>query len=225
MLLDRTRLAEMIAAADAVLFDFDGVLANSEPVFFAACRDAFASIGHHLPEAVFYERFAGLGLGVAGEVERAGLALDPRGVARLTDAWMAGYRQRCAAGEARFFPGALGALARVAAVRPTAIASSSTPEQLRGVIEAAGVTPPCPVFGRASGLRKKPAPDVFAYAAGALGAVPARCLVIEDSAKGVAAALAVGMSVVAVEGPWTHTPPFAGAAVVPRAELYAVAPA
>jgi hypothetical protein len=62
--------------------------------------------------------------------------------------------------------------------------------------------------------RTKPAPDLFLAAAAALGADPARCVVLEDSPNGVAAGRAAGMAVVAVPGPMTRTLDFEAADLV-----------
>jgi HAD superfamily hydrolase (TIGR01509 family) len=80
---------------------------------------------------------------------------------------------------------------------PVCIASGGTREQMEVTLAAAGLlhyfAPN--YFSTSQVARSKPAPDVFLYAAKAMGVAPAQCVVIEDGAKGVKAAVAGGMTV------------------------------
>ena len=210
----------VVADAEALLFDFDGVIADSEPVFYRTCRDVLRGVGHDLELADYYDRFTCRGLGFAAEVRRAGLGLPDDAVARLEAAWRASYSAAARTGGVPLFPGAIAAVTATAARRPTAIASSSPTEQVRGVLQANGATVPCPIVGRFPGLRPKPAPDVVVYAAGNLGVRPGACVVIEDTVKGLRAAKAVGMRVVIVRTAYTRGPGFEDAdGIAERPEL------
>ena len=91
------------------------------------------------------------------------------------------------------------------------MASSSPPELIRVVLAAAGLTARFRVTVSSEEVpRGKPAPDVYHAAATKLGAEPATCVAVEDSANGLRAAAAAGMVLVAVPNP--HFPPPAGRA-------------
>lgn len=201
-------LAALIDEAKAVLFDFDGVLADSEPVFFRTCRDVFATVGHTLDVAEYYDRFTSRGLGFAAEARRAGLSMSDDQIAALERTWRAAYHHQALNGGVPLFHGAADLVGRVASARPSAVASSSPTVQVRGVLRANHTTLPCPVVGRYPGLRPKPASDVFVFAAGRLDTPPTGCLVIEDTVKGLRAAKAVGMTVAVVRTPYTRGPGF-----------------
>ena len=83
---------------------------------------------------------------------------------------------------------------------PTAVGSNSDRRRLRRVLSASGLGGRFAVQVSSSDVsRPKPAPDIYLRAAGMLGVEPARCLVVEDSPSGIAAARRAGMFVVAVD--------------------------
>jgi len=118
-------------------------------------------------------------------------------------------------------PGAEQAVRALAARWPLGLASSSNREIIDLVLELAP-------FGGAFAVtvsseevaRGKPAPDVYLEAARRLGAEPARCVAIEDSANGLRSAAAAGMAVIAVPNP--HYPPSADALALAAAIVPAV---
>jgi mannitol-1-/sugar-/sorbitol-6-/2-deoxyglucose-6-phosphatase len=99
-------------------------------------------------------------------------------------------------------PGVTAVIARFERYRlPMAIASSSPPRLINAVCDRFGLAG---IQVRCSGLdevQAKPAPDVYLTAARHLGVAPARCLALEDSPPGIAAAKAAGMRCVAVPDP------------------------
>lgn len=187
-----TDLAALFAAHDAVLFDFDGVLCHSEPVFHRTFNAAIAPLGLHVPWEAYIATFVHGATSVEAWLPEA-LAAHAGAVG---DRWRAGLAEAARAGEVAVDLDLIEAIR--ATSRPIAIATSSTPWWVGSVLGAAGVGAPCPVIARAGGLRKKPHPDVYVHAAGRLGVSPDRCVAVEDAAKGVAAARAVGMHVVVV---------------------------
>ena len=82
------------------------------------------------------------------------------------------------------------------------MASSGTPEKIRHGLTCAGLYDRLAphIFSASQVKRGKPAPDLFLFAAGQMQATPARCLVIEDSLAGIAAAVAAGMTVLGFHG-------------------------
>lgn len=177
-------------AFDAVLFDLDGTLVDSEPIWFAVLRSVVAEFGGDLPEhahaalhgsdrptttRVLRERF-----GLAGDTE----AFWARVVVRL-EADLAHVRP---------MPNAAAWVEGVAAAgRPRAVVSNSP----RAMVDASLAPQPWARhldvrFAIEDVPRGKPHPDGYLLAAERLGVAPARCLVIEDSLAGARAARAAG---------------------------------
>lgn len=175
---------------EAVLFDLDGTLVNSEPVWFDVAREVLLGYGVDLPPEVHGE-IVGMSNEEAGLHlrERHGVTVDPEVVwrdvlARLPDA-LAGV------------PAMPGAQAWVEAASQSGLALavvSNSPRfqvdvSLRHHAWADGLTVR---FGVDEVPRPKPAPDGYLHAASALGVAPGRCLVVEDSVTGLSAARAAG---------------------------------
>jgi HAD superfamily hydrolase (TIGR01509 family) len=97
---------------------------------------------------------------------------------------------------------------------PRCVASNSHIDRVRHALTATGLLSHLDphIYTAAMVAHGKPAPDLFLYAAAQHGVAPDRCLVIEDSPSGVAAALAAGMPVVGFVGA-SHCPPDHGAAM------------
>jgi HAD superfamily hydrolase (TIGR01509 family) len=188
-------MARTIYELQAVMFDQDGVLVDSEGAWDAARRAvATESGGQWKPEATRammgmsapeWSRYMhdSLGVGLAPE------EISDRVVSRL----LAGY-----ADELPLIPGAVEAVRRVAARWPVGLASSANREVIDAVLTASGLAG---VFGATvSGeevAHGKPAPDIYLEAARRLGVEAAQCAAVEDSTNGLRAAAAAGMKVVA----------------------------
>ncbi|MDH3265125.1 MAG: HAD hydrolase-like protein, partial [Paracoccaceae bacterium] len=74
---DQRRFARLLLGARTIIFDFDGVLADSERFHFLAYSEVFARHGHRVDEVEYYKYWTSLGHGARGEIERHGLSLDP----------------------------------------------------------------------------------------------------------------------------------------------------
>ncbi len=181
--------AELWKRAELLLFDFDGVLADSEPLYRRSWNEALEPWGHVIPEEDYWEHWSSRGEGLAGEIARKGLEGIDEGLAgrRQSEA----YARLCREGRVPLFEGAAVLLRRLSGgsepgCRPFCIASNTDSGLVRVVLEAGGAPVP-PIVG-GEGLPRKPAPDIFLEAAGRMGADPRSTLVLEDSLKGALAA-------------------------------------
>jgi HAD superfamily hydrolase (TIGR01509 family) len=175
---------------DLVIFDFDGVLVDSETISARMLVDALAAYEVTIDAAFVARHFLGRSYPVVLQRIREDFAVA------LPPGFEAEYRARLLAAFRRDLRAMAGAAAAVAALPvPSWIATSSSPQR---VAESLRITGLAPLFeGRVTTVsdvaRGKPAPDLFLHAARLAGAAPKRCLVIEDSAPGLIAAAAAGM--------------------------------
>lgn len=179
---------------DLVILDCDGVLVDSEPLAIRVDVEVLARLGWSMSEAEVIERFVGVSdAHFRREVEaRLGSAL-PEG-------WHLQFEplyRRAFEAELRPVAGIPEALDRIP--HPTCVASSGTHEKMRLTLGLTGLYDRFAgrIFSATEVARGKPAPDLFLHAAARMGARPDRCVVVEDSAMGVAAARAAGMPVLA----------------------------
>jgi len=194
---------------DLVIFDCDGVLIDSELLALRAVVECLAEDGIEVPAEDILERYTGISTaGMVADLERRhGRALPDfarREQARLVE---------ICAGELRAIAGIESLLDAVAC--PRCVASSGTPERIRLGLSQVGLFDRFHphIFSAAMVEHGKPAPDLFLYAAARMGAAPDRCLVIEDSLPGVAAAVAAGMVPVGFTGA-SHCRPGHGSRLV-----------
>jgi beta-phosphoglucomutase-like phosphatase (HAD superfamily) len=202
-------LADLVAGIDAVLFDLDGVLVDTEP-WWHDVRVAWAA-SHGQSWSVDDSHLCmGLNSRDWSEAmrERLGVAEAPIAIERtIVAALVARYASR----PVPLVADAPAAAARIASRVPVAIASSAHPAVIRAALDAAGLASVFSTIVSSDDVpRGKPAPDVYLEAARRLGVVPARCLVIEDSRNGVLAGRAAGARVVLV--PNASMPPGPGVA-------------
>jgi HAD superfamily hydrolase (TIGR01509 family) len=204
---------------DAVVFDLDGVIVDSEQVW-DDVRQVYtrelgltfppeatrAMMGMSSPE---WSRYMVESVGVPGPPEQVNADIVERMLARYGEA-------------PPLIPGAVDAVRRIAARWPLAIASSSNAELIEIVLRTAGIDS---LFRAAVSseevARGKPAPEVYLEAARRLGVDPARCGAVEDSHAGIRSAKGAGMWVVAVPNP--HFPPDAAALALADVVLGSIA--
>lgn len=203
---------------EAVVFDFDGLIIDSEWVIFESAAAAFAAHGHEL----HLDAWAAV-VGTSERDERA--AWDALCAACGIDGsfprevFEAAYeaQDRSNRDTLPLLPGVreLADALRAEGVA-LAIASSSSRAWLDRHVGRLGLEDHFPVRIGADlvGGRGKPAPDVYLRACADLGADPAASVALEDSQHGVAAALAAGMRAVAVPGRVTRSHDFSAADLV-----------
>lgn len=193
----------LLAKTKAILFDFDGVLVDSEPFYYASYNKTFKKRGHSIKEEEYWEYWSSKGEGIAGEARRYNIDISEEEMKIMYAERCEHYTEYCQKGSIPFYPGMLELLHLLKEKNmPFAVASSSFEHDILCIFEKAGAhPPPCPVIGRGAGLRPKPKPDMFVYAAGVLQVAPRDCMVIEDAHKGVDAAKAVDMMCTILKNP------------------------
>ncbi|MFY9933410.1 MAG: HAD family phosphatase [Streptosporangiaceae bacterium] len=209
---------------EAVIFDLDGVLVDSEPVWERVRRGLVAEHGGHwagdaqrklmgmsTPE---WARYLSRDLGV-------GLPPD-QVAAEVIEQMAASYREHLP-----LLPGAVDAVRRLAARWPLGLASSAPAALIETVLDAARLRP---YFGVAMSTEQvahgKPAPDIYLAVAKRLGFSPAACAAIEDSSNGLRSAAAAGLHVIAIPRPqYPPDPDALAAASLVLPDLDALTPA
>ena len=182
---------------DAILFDFDGVLIDSEPVHFACWREVLQPFGIHLDWATYHAHFIGIS---DREMLRdlANLRQPPVDVNLLWAEYphkRALFRERMRT-ESPVTPDVRDLL-RWLNGRPMAVVSSSGRDEIEPILQAGGIRD-CfaALVCREDVTQFKPAPEPYSKAAQLLGA--ARALVVEDSQAGIASGKAAGFDVLEV---------------------------
>ena len=193
---------------DAVIFDLDGVLVDSE-IWWDEIRSQFAA--RHGRHWTADDQAAVMGANSSAWArimrERLALALPESEIARtIVDGVVERYRRD----GAPLIDGATEAVRRIAADRPVAVASSAHRDVIDAALTATGLADVFSVVVSSDEVAHgKPRPDVYLETARRLELDPRACLVVEDSLNGVRAAKAAGMTVVLV--PNGCVPPAAGA--------------
>jgi beta-phosphoglucomutase-like phosphatase (HAD superfamily) len=193
---------------DAVLFDMDGVLVDSEH-HWNEVREAFAT-AHGRPWGPG-DQAAVMGGNTRqwADTMRERLRLENVDAEQIVHEVVAGVVARYEAGVVGVIPGAAEAVRSIAALVPVAIATSAHRDIVMAAIVRLGLEGVFAAVACSDEVSHgKPSPDVYLLAAARLGVDPARSLVVEDSLNGVLAGRAAGATVVLVPNP--TTPPAAG---------------
>lgn len=194
-------------ALAAVIFDFDGVLADSEPVHLHVFQTVLDSIGITLTPEEYYGRYLGFSDRDAfvHVLRDRDVTLDDGHLEALLEAKKALFPQ--AVGDHALYPGAADCIARLAAHVPVAIASGALRPEIELILTRSGLQGRFPVIVAAGETpRSKPFPDPYARAFELLretgrlrhGAAPADVVAIEDSEWGLQSARSAGLRTLAV---------------------------
>jgi HAD superfamily hydrolase (TIGR01509 family) len=184
---------------EAVVFDLDGVLIDSEPVWERVRRGLVAERGGHwAPDA--QRRLMGMSTQEWARYlsEDLGVGLPPDQVAaEVVDRMTASYRERIP-----FLPGAVEAVDRLAARWPLGLASSAPAVLIETVLQSAGLRDRFRVTMSTEQVpHGKPAPDIYLAVTARLGVPPSTCAAIEDSSNGLRSAAAAGLHLIAIPRP------------------------
>jgi HAD superfamily hydrolase (TIGR01509 family) len=181
---------------EAVVFDLDGVLVDSEHVWDEVREELARERGGRWHERAQADMMGMSSLEWSRYMhEVIGLAEPPKEInAEVVRRMKARYAE-----ELPLIDGAVGAVERLSASFRLGLASSSNRPIIDAVLEAAGLTSRFEATVSSEEVaRGKPAPDVFLEAARRLGLLPERVAAIEDSANGIRAARAAGMRTIAI---------------------------
>jgi beta-phosphoglucomutase len=189
----------------AVVLDFDGVIADTEPLHYRACRQVLAPLGVTLTWEEYAKRYIGMAdREVFGQLSRRhDLHLDPD-VTNTLLARKAELLRRVLVETPPLFPGVAELMRGWSEVVPLAIASGALRDEIEAVLQRAGIAHTVRAIVAADDVaRSKPSPDPYLQALAWLEpyaghVAPARSIAIEDSRWGVQAARAAGMRAVAV---------------------------
>ena len=177
----------------AVVFDMDGLMLDTEPIYKAAWQAASAELGHDLADE-FYAQFVGR---PNDDCER--LLFERFGPEFPFDRFRARWRELwdadAAANGIRTKPGLIELLTLLETLKiPFAIATSSEAAETDFCLRAAGLDGRFPVrVTRDQIAHGKPAPDIYLEAARRLQIDPAQCVALEDSEAGILSASRAGM--------------------------------
>jgi HAD superfamily hydrolase (TIGR01509 family) len=184
---------------EAVVFDLDGVLIDSEPVWEQVRRQLVAEYGGHwAPDSqrrimgmstAEWARYLSEDLGVGLPVQQVAELVVERMAARYAD-------------QLPVVPGAVDTVRRLAARWPLGLASSSPLSLIGTFLDASSLRASfAAVMSTEQVAHGKPAPDIYLAVADQLGRRPERCAAVEDSANGLRSAAAAGLQVIAIPNP------------------------
>jgi beta-phosphoglucomutase len=196
---------------NAVIFDLDGLLADTEKLHLSAYKKVFSELGIELSEQEYANHWIRCGQGTDAFVAKRNLAVDPN----LVRQEKSRIYKKLVASSAMLMPGARELLCSLKGKKLMALATSSHPEDAHAVIKALDFDDFFSYVAAKNSIRRvKPYPDIFLHVAGEINTPPENCLVIEDAEKGILAADAAGMKSIAVPNRYTMDNDFSKADVV-----------
>jgi len=192
----------------AVLFDFDGVVVQSEPLHMKTFLDVLKKYGVKVDRERWYREFAGTGSRHIFDV-----LTREYGITEQVDELIAKrkqiYEKAVKDGELELTPGIIEFLEKLRKKRiKTAIVSGSDRTNVLTALGVFGLEAYFDLIISGSDIKeRKPEPGPFLHAAKKLGLQPGECIAIEDSVSGAKSAVAAGMNLVIIESP-ANLPPY-----------------
>ena len=190
----------------AVIFDFNGIIVDDEPIHFELFQKVFAEEGIDLTKDAYYARYLGFddrGAFSFGYREH-GRALSDVKLAELIER-KAVYYQQAIRNHVAIFPGVKQLIAELAKSLPLAVASGALRHEIETILATAGLIQHFKAIVSAEDVQRgKPEPDIFLKALAGLNAnngsaiQAGECVVIEDSKEGIKGARRAGMKCLAV---------------------------
>lgn len=209
-------LKDLLRDSELLLFDFDGVLADSEPFYRESWNRALEPWNHIIDEEEYWLHWSSLGEGLEGEIRRHSLHRVDAETAQANQKRI--FEEFCLEGMIPLFHGVNDLLRTLISLQEhggmkLAIASNTSAGLVRQVLTKNDA--PVPFIVGGDGLRKKPSPDIFLRAASLMGVSPASTLVFEDALKGILAADRGGFRSVFVENSQNRTMTTGGLCRIP----------
>ena len=196
-------------AFDAILFDNDGVLVDTEPLFLQATQEILATVDVALRAEDYHEISMRQGRSVFELATARGVSDDE--IRSLRSVRDRRYRTLIDEG-VRILEGVNESLSQLHGLQPMAIVTSSDRDSFDRIHDQTGLTRFFDfVLADGDYPRQKPHPDPYLTAATRLGIPPARCLVIEDTERGLVSATAAGMTCIVIPNALTHSGNFTSA--------------
>jgi HAD superfamily hydrolase (TIGR01509 family) len=208
-------ISNMQIAASAIFWDHDGLLVETELLFYTVTQELLAQEGIEITQQFWSEEYLSKGRSTSAIVTELGLA-GPQ-IERLIEERNRRY-YRLLEQQPPIVPHALEVLREVKRRFPMAMVTGNTRKAIDLVHRSSGVLDLFDtVITYEDFPRAKPFPDSYLGAARRLAVDPTQGVAIEDSERGLAAALAAGMKCIVVPGMLTRTQRFLGAAAVVKA--------
>ncbi len=190
----------------AVIFDFNGIIVDDEPIHFKLFQRVLGEEGIDLTQEAYFARYLGFddrGAFSFGYLEHQ-LPLNDAKLAELIER-KAGYYQKAIRNHVAIFPGVKALSADLAPHLPLAVASGALRNEIETILTTAGLIDYFKAIVSAEDVaRGKPEPEIFLKALAALNSQSAKpiqaneCVVIEDSKEGIKGAVRAGMKCLAV---------------------------
>jgi HAD superfamily hydrolase (TIGR01509 family) len=194
-----------------IIFDLDGLLADTEPLQMQAYRQALLTYGVMLTDDEYAQHWIRAGLGIDQFVADRRLSIAP---ALVRQQKVQRY-QALLETSLHAMPGTLDLLERLHRRKRLAVASSSFRDNVEQVLHRLNFARYFDVVAAGEDVEHgKPAPDIFLYTARRLEVEPSECVVVEDAEKGILAAKRAGMKSIAVPNRHTLDNDFSAASYV-----------
>lgn len=188
-----------------VIFDFDGVIADSEPLQYAAYSEVLREFGVSVTREEYGREWIAAGRGPEYAVERYRLPLTPAEIKQRKNPI---YHELLRA-RVTLMPGVREALERLSPSFPLGLATNSIEADACFVLDRFGLRSYfTALVTRERYQEPKPAPDAFLAAAEALGCNPRNCVVVEDAYKGILSAVRAGCVSIAIPHSFTKNHDF-----------------
>ena len=196
---------------DAVIFDLDGLLADTEKLHLDAYKKVFSELGIELSDEDYADHWIRDGKGTAAFIAKKNLTVD----SNVVRSEKAVVYKKLVSKSAEPMPGAYELLCSFKGEKTMALATSSHPKDANAVLKALGFENFFSYVASKNSIeRVKPYPDIFLHVAQEINTPPENCLVIEDAEKGILAADAAGMKSIAVPNKYTMDNDFSKATLV-----------
>jgi HAD superfamily hydrolase (TIGR01509 family) len=195
----------------AAIFDFDGVVVDSEPWQFESLKKALKEFSYEMTKEQFIREWVEEGSDFNDAVKHYRLNTTPDEIRRIKK----GYYFELVEKKMKLMPHAKEAIARIKKNFRTALATNSDRVDVEKILGRFGIKDIFDVIvSREDYRERKPSPECLFVAAGKLGVKPEECFVIEDSERGVKTAKNAGMKVIAFPNEFSKNSNFSQADLI-----------